>query len=57
MSNSKHQQSIAAAVLDSTTDGVITTDLNGYITSFNKGAEFQSGYTSREIIGRPVAIL
>ena len=57
MSNSDHQQFIAAAVLDSTTDGIITTDLKGNIKSLNKGAEFLYGYAADEIIGESVAIL
>ena len=35
-------------------DSVITTDKNGVITSFNRGAEELTGYSSAEAIGQPV---
>jgi len=46
-----------AAIVESTSDGVIGKDLNGLITSWNKGAERMYGYTAAEVIGQPIAML
>lgn len=40
------------AIFDSTLVSIIATDLNGVITNFNKGAEIQLGYSSKEVIGK-----
>lgn len=38
-------------------DAIITTDLTGTITTFNRGAEAMSGYTADEVIGKKVSSL
>lgn len=48
---------LQAQVLDQTHDSVVTTDLDGTITSWNKGAERVFGYTAEEVLGQPVAML
>jgi PAS domain S-box-containing protein len=46
-----------AAVVESTTDAVITKTTAGVITSWNPGAEKIFGYTAAEIVGRPMQAL
>jgi PAS domain S-box-containing protein len=46
-----------AQVLDQIHDAVIATDLDGYIISWNKGAERLYGYTADEIRGKHVTLL
>jgi PAS domain-containing protein len=45
-----------ASVGEETDDAIITKDLNGIITSWNKGAERVFGYEASEVIGKPKAI-
>jgi PAS domain S-box-containing protein len=46
-----------AAIVESSDDCVLTKDLNGIITSWNRGSERLFGYTAEEAIGKPVTIL
>ncbi len=46
-----------AQVLDQMHESVITMDLSGYITSWNKGAQQLFGYSPLEAIGRNILIL
>jgi PAS domain S-box-containing protein len=54
---SREQFRWLASIVESSDDAIMSKNLDGLITSWNKGAERLFGYFAEEVIGKPVAIL
>jgi len=51
------QQAWLAAIVESSSDGIIGTTLGGLVTAWNRGAEQLFGYRSEDAVGRPLFTL
>ena len=51
------QTKILASIVESSEDAIITTSIDGLITSWNKGAKQIYGYSDEEVLGKPISIL
>jgi len=47
----------SSIIIDTTTDAVVSTDIVGNITFWNKGAEKIYGYLKEEAVGKPISII
>ncbi|MEX2573467.1 MAG: PAS domain S-box protein [Balneolaceae bacterium] len=53
----EHSKNLLSAIIESSDDAIISKNLDGIITSWNKSAERIFGYTSEEAVGQPVTLL
>jgi two-component system sensor kinase FixL len=46
-----------AAIVESSDDAILSTDLSGVVTTWNEGARHLYGYAAEEIVGLPISML
>ncbi|BES69072.1 hypothetical protein RE428_00900 [Marinobacter nanhaiticus D15-8W] len=54
---SETERSLLAAIVEASPDAIVSTDMEGKITSWNTGAERMYGYREDEIIGKSISVI
>jgi PAS domain S-box-containing protein len=55
--DSERQSHWLAAIIESSDDAIVSKNLDGVITSWNRGAQRIFGYSAEEAVGQPITIL
>lgn len=53
----EEQLALYALIVESTEDAILSIDLEGNITTWNRGAQKLYGYSEKEALGRPISML
>ena len=57
LQDSEQRLRYVAAIVESSDDAIVSKNLDGIITSWNRGAERIFGYTAEEAVGQPIMIV